>query len=268
MRNIIFAATAALTALNAAAESAPTQIDLAKFPASAIEDVVVPVPSEIFIVLDKLGSPNWKGELRNSLGQQSPNRAQVALLLGTVIAEGFIAVQAEDAAQVKEIGREVLTLSKAIGVQDAVVKRSKSIIDFADARKWNEVRQELDGAQEDVKVAMAELNDDDLAQLVSLGGWIRGTEVLTSIVSQDYERRRAELLHQPELVNYFNRRIDAMNPRLRDSSLINQIRTMLTEIRPLIIEDDGQAITPESVNRIHTMTREMVQAITASKGDA
>jgi flagellar biosynthesis regulator FlaF len=256
---VVFAGATALRA-----EPAPEQIDLSQFPAAAVQDVVVPVPSEIFNVLDKLGSPNWKGELRDSLGKQSGNRAQVALLLGTVIAEGFIAVEAEDSERVKEIGRDVLELSRAIGVEKAVVTRSKAIVDKADARDWNGTRRELDGALQDVRSAMNELNDEDLAQLVSLGGWVRGTEVLTSIVQKDYKPARAELLHQPELLNYFDRRLDDMSPRLRKSALVTQLKSMLEEIRPLILQGEGRKISPESVERIHTVTSKMVLTITAT----
>jgi hypothetical protein len=268
MRIPFFAVTTAAAVLAGAmalrAEPAPEQIDLSQFPAAAVQDVVVPVPSEIFNVLDKLGSPNWKGELRDSLGKQSGNRAQVALLLGTVIAEGFIAVEAEDSERVKEIGRDVLELSRAIGVEKAVVTRSKAIVDKADARDWNGTRRELDGALQDVRSAMNELNDEDLAQLVSLGGWVRGTEVLTSIVQKDYKPARAELLHQPELLNYFDRRLDDMSPRLRKSALVTQLKSMLEEIRPLILQGEGRKISPESVERIHTVTSKMVVTITAT----
>ncbi|MDD5199633.1 MAG: hypothetical protein PHC88_07490 [Terrimicrobiaceae bacterium] len=258
------AATLLATTIRVRAESAPDQIDLSKFPAAAVQDVVVPVPSEVFNVLDKLGSPNWKGELRESLGKNSGNRAQVALLLGTVIAEGFIAVEAEDSERVKEIGRDVLDLSRAVGVEKAVVSRSKAIVDKADSRDWAGARRELDGALQDVRGAMNELNDEDLAQLVSLGGWVRGTEVLTSIVQKDYKPQRAELLHQPELLNYFDRRLDGMSPRLRKSGLVAQLKTMLDEIRPLIIEGEGRKISPQSVDRIHTVTSQMVLTITSS----
>jgi len=246
------------------AEDAPGQIDLSKFPAAAVDDVVVPVPSEVFNVLDKLGTPNWKDELRDNLGTNTGVRAQTALLLGTVIAEGFIAVEAEDSERVKQIGKEVLDLSEAIGVRGAVVARSKAIIEKADARDWPGTRKELDGALHDVRGAMDELNDQDLSQLVSLGGWVRGTEVLTSIVKKDYEVRRAELLHQPELLNYFDRRLDDMSPKLRKNDLVTQLKGMLKEIRPLILENDGRKITPQSVQRIHDVTTRMVTNITAS----
>jgi hypothetical protein len=260
---VLALATVGIFVQNAAArgESAPEQIDLSKFPASAVQDVVVPVPSEVFNVLDKLGNPNWSAELRDSLGKNSGNRAQVALLLGTVIAEGFIAVEAQDSEKVKQIGRDVLDLSRAVGVEKAVVSRSKAIVDKADGRDWAGARQELDGALQDVRGAMQELNDEDLAQLVSLGGWVRGTEVLTSIVQKDYKPQRAELLHQPELLNYFDRRLDDMSPRLRKSVLVSQLKSMLKEIRPLILEGK---ISPESVERIHSVTSQMVLTITTS----
>jgi len=169
-----------LVAAGGGARAVEGTIDLAKFPAASVDDVVVPVPSEVFLVLDKLGSPNWKEELDGEPSANTGNRAQVALLLGTVIADGFIAVQARDAPKVKEIGQQVLSLADAINVRKAVIARSKSITEKADRKQWDEVRREFDGALQDVKGAMQELGDEDLAQLVSVGGWVRGTQVLTS----------------------------------------------------------------------------------------
>jgi len=241
----------------------PVSIDLSKFPAAAVDEVVVPVPSEVFNVLDKLGTPNWRAELRQSLGKNTGNRAQVALLLGTVIAEGFIAVQAEDSEKVKDIGREVLVLADAIGVKEAVISRSKSIVDKAQARDWMSVRREFDGALQDVRGAMIELNDDDLAQLVSLGGWLRGTQVLTSIVRQDYTRASAELLHQPELIGYFQRRIDTMSPRLAREEVVLQVKRTLDRIKPLVGRRDGSNIPQRNVDRIYQLTTESVTVISA-----
>ena len=255
---------AATTPLHA--QKPPEVVDLSSFPAQSIDDVVVPVPSEVFIVLDKLGNPNWRSELRDSLGRQSGNRAQVALLLGTVIAEGFVAVEAEDSEKVKDIGRRVLTLSKAINVEKAVLERSKSITDKAEVKDWLAVRKEFDGALSDVKDAMLELGDDDLAQLVSVGGWIRGTEVLTSIIRKNYTTDSAELLHQPALVSFFTKKLDNLsNKRLAEDDLVDRIRKLLAAIAPLIGDGEGDAIPSENVTRIHKMTRDTVAAI-ASKG--
>lgn len=242
------------------ADAPPKKIALSDFPAAAVQDVVVPVPSEIFAVLDKLGNPNWKAQLRDGKARTPEDRARTALLLGNVIAEGFVAVEAEDAERVKELGRQVLTLAEAINVRKSVIARSKSITDKADHRDWRGVRSEFDGALQDVKGAMDELNDQDLSQLVSLGGWLRGTEVLTSIIGKGFSKDGAELLHQPELVNYFDRCIGSMSKRLRQNPLVAQIRDVLRKIGPLVI-DGGDTITQDKVKTIHDLTRGVDQQI-------
>ena len=257
---LIVVAVTACPLLPVRADSPPKKITLSDFPAAAVEEVVVPVPSEIFAVLDKLGNPNWKSQLRDGKVQTPEDRARTALLLGNVIAEGFVAVEAEDAERVKELGRQVLTLAEAINVRKSVIARSKSITDKADQRDWRGVRAEFDGALQDVRGAMQELNDQDLSQLVSLGGWLRGTEVLTSIVQSGFSKDGAELLHQPELVNYFDRCIASMGARLRKNPLVANIREVLKKIGPMVNEG-GDGITLDKVKSIHDLTHEVDRQI-------
>ncbi len=242
------------------ADVAPKKITLSEFPAAAVDEVVVPVPSEIFAVLDKLGNPNWKNQLRVGKARTPEDRARTALLLGNVIAEGFVSVEAEDAERVKDIGRQVLTLADAINVRKSVIARCKSITDKADAREWRGVRTEFDGALQDVRAAMDELNDRDLSQLVSLGGWLRGTEVLTSIVQSNFSQDGAELLHQPELVSYFDRCIGSMSSRLRKNPLVAHIRDGLRKIGP-IVSESGDSTTIGNVKSIHDLTHEIDEQI-------
>src|SRR5713226_8584466 len=195
---------------------APQHIDVKKL-SKKVEDVVVPLPNEVFGALNKLGSVNWKEYVRSDKGTNFTERPRIALLLGTVIADGFIAVQAEDAPAVKEIGQRVQTLAKGIGVERSITSHAKAIIEAADKRKWQNVRQELDRTQKGVQQAMDELHDEKLSQLVSLGGWLRGTEVLTAVVSKRFSDEGAELLHQPDLLVHFQNQLQEM-PRNYDVS--------------------------------------------------
>lgn len=257
----------AATAGPLAAQKPAQQIDLSQFPADTIDNVVVPVPSEVFAVLDRLGNPNWRAELGpKSTYPATTDRAQVALLLGTVIADGFVAVEAEDSERVKEIGRNVLTLAEAINVRKSVVARSNSIIEKAGERNWDAVRREFDGALQDVNKAMIELNDGQLAQLVSLGGWLRGTEALTSIVRQKYSRERAELLYQPLLIDYFGKQLEEMGPRLRRNRLVGDIEQAIGRIGPLIKNSPDREIAPETVTEVGSITTDLVQRIRAKAG--
>lgn len=264
MKNALCLALVAFAA-TALAET-PARIDVSKLPQQTrmIDDVVVPVPSEIFGVLDKLGRPNWSAVQREETSSSKPtgNAAQDALLLGTVIAEGFIAVEAEDALEVKEIGKCVLTLAKAIGVQKAVIKRSNSIVSYADKKNWTAVRRELDGALSDVKAAMIELKSEQLSQLVSLGGWLRGTEALTAVVAKTYTKDGAELLHQPLLLDTFEKQIANMDPKLKANPVVTKVQKGLLEIRPLVGVNDGANISEKTVNEIGAIAAGIVKTIT------
>ena len=228
-----------------------------------IDDVVVPVPSEIFAVLDKLGRPHWEDVLRSSksLSKAPGEQAQTALLLGTVIAEGFIAVEAMNTGEVKEIGKNVLNLAKALGVGKEVTKRTNSIISLANTADWPGVRKELDGALFDVKAAMIKLDSEPLSQLVSLGGWLRGTEALTAVVVADYTKDGAELLHQPVLLDYFEKRIANMKPKFKANAAVSKVQKGLIDIRPLMGLSDGAEISEKTVKEINKIAEDLVKTI-------
>src|SRR5881275_3743244 len=122
-------------AICANAAQAPQQINIKQL-STKVEDVVVPLPNEIFGALNKLGGVNWKQHVRSDKGPNFTERPRIALLLGTVIADGFIAVQAEDSATVKEIGQRVLALAKGIGVGNSITPHAKAITEAADKRNW------------------------------------------------------------------------------------------------------------------------------------
>src|SRR6187200_629607 len=237
-------------ALCANAAQVPQHININQL-STTVEDVVVPLPNEIFGALNKLGTVNWRAHLRSDKGPNFTDRPRIALLLGTVIADGFIAVQAEDAETVKDIGQRVTTLAKGIGVGNSITPHANAIIEAADKRNWENVRQELDRTQNSVQQAMNEVHDEKLSQLVSLGGWLRGTEVLTSVVKQHFSADGAELLHQPDLLSYFQTRLKAM-PEF-NLPIIHQIQDALGEVKPLI--DVGNArISAESVKKVNEIT--------------
>lgn len=243
------------------AEPPPQKIDTKAFQTS-VNDVVVPIPSEVFNVLDKLGHPNWASQVRTDLNAHPTARPHVSLLFGTVIADGFLAVQAKDADKVKKIGRRVLDLATALSVRENVISHTQSITEAADASDWGRVKSELDKTQKEVKGAMEKLSDGDASELVSMGGWLRGTEAVTDLIAKDYNPDRAELLHQVDLLNTFEKQLAGMKAKTRTNPLVNKLQTGLTEIRPLVADQNAD-IKRESVQKIYGITNNLVSMIYA-----
>src|SRR2546423_8692727 len=129
-----------------------SQDQLAK--AIKIDSLTIPTPGELFAALEKPGKPDWAGQYRTPIPMTYRNRAQIALNLGGLVADGLIAVEAQDSQQVKNIGTDIVKLAKALGVSENVLARGNSINEFAENSEWDALHEELEATQNEVKTSM------------------------------------------------------------------------------------------------------------------
>ena len=244
-------------------ESDDGPLDLSEFPGMLIDDVVVPVPSEIFSIMSKLGEEAFGDEIvaRDNLGFR--NRSRLALAFGIAVADGFIAVQAQSRDGIEQAGRTVLKLSEALGLKNRVLKHTQAIIEASEDKDWDAVRKELDRTQKTVRDTMEEMRDGDLANCVSVGGWIRGTEAMTSLISKAYKIDQAELLNQPELAKHFSELIGAMDKGVREVEQVEAADGCLKKIAELM-GDEEEVVGSEAVGEIHAASKALVEAVFAT----
>lgn len=259
-----------LPCLLAASALAQTEQPSSPVPALTPEEVqhalytdamTVPTPGEVFAAIDKGGKPNWSSQYRPPTSFNSTSRAQVALNLGTLIADGFIAVEAKDGQQVKNIGRDVLTLAKKLSVSDSVLARSKSITQFAEDGAWAQLDEELAATQNEVKQALEQNRDADLITLVSVGGWIRGTEVVTGLLLQNYDADDAKLLRQPALVAYLRSKLDQVNPKLRDDKTVGKVSQQLQAVEKMVSFPADHVPSAEEVRSLNGLVAAITKQI-------
>lgn len=238
--------------------AAPQRIDLSQFPGELVEKVVVPIPAEIFVVLDKLDEPDWNSgiDLPPSRGRGG-ERSVLALTFGSLVAEGFIAVQAKNADQVETIGKRVLEQSESLGLATAVRPHSLSIVEAAGRRDWGKVKDELDATLQTVRTTMAQLRDEELSELVSLGGWLRGTHVVTSFIGSSYSEDKAELLNQPGLISHFRGMIADIATPSAKSPVIRSIGTGLARLEAIVAAPGN--LSEEEVNQVRDITRGLLE---------
>lgn len=218
----------------------------------------IPTPGELMAALNKLGKPDWSGEIRQPIGTNFSSRAQMALNLGGLIADGYIAVEAEDAQQIKNIGKDIMAIAKPLGVEQDIVNRGRSLTEFANQGQWESLKEEFEATQNEVKAAMIEKNDQNLVTLVTLGGWIRGTEVISDYIASHYSPTGGKLLRQPAVVEYFTTQIAGLPEKLRDDPSLKKVRMKLPEIQMLVSFPRDGASNLEQVKSLHTITSELM----------
>ena len=227
--------------------------------AKQVHALAVPVPKEIFRSLDQFRDANWPAVRRPEVARWKSHgdQAQIATLLGVVTAEGFIAMEAKDSTEVENLGKNVLSLARGLGIRDRALRRSRSIMELAEKNEWSEARTEWDGVLSDLETGMIEIKSAHLAQLVSLGGWLRGTEALSALVLQNYSPERANLIRQPELMNYLEQQLHAMSSDIQARPIVVKLLDGIKTIRSLVENENGP-LSEETVRKVHGVCAELV----------
>ena len=196
-------------------------------------------------------------------GASFSNRLQTALHFGSLVADGFMLTIAERPQDVQDIGRELIRQSRALGVGERLAKRSKSLFELSDKGDWVGMRGELVKTQEDVEESMMELHDEEMAHMVSLGGWLRGFQLGSVSTDERYSPAKAQILGRVDVMDYFLDRLDTLNPRLKATEMVAEFTDRIKQIRLVAIETQGATPTPEQVAKMRKLADEAEQIAVA-----
>lgn len=227
--------------------------------AALVDSLSIPMPGEFMAALNKLGKLDWSTKFRPPIATNYSSRPQTALNVGGLIADGYIAIEAEDGQQVKNLGKDVIALAKVLGVSKDVVERASSIASFAEKKEWDQLKEELESTQNEVKTAMAEAKDQDLVTLITVGGWLRGVEVISSHVAANYTAPGAQLLRQPGIVTFLNKNLDALPEKVREDVSVKSVRKKMGEIEKFIAFPLDKAPSQDDVKQLNKLASEAVK---------
>ena len=226
-----------------------------------LDAISIPTPGELFAALNKQCKPNWTAQARGPIGTAYSDRSQAALNLGGLIADGYVAVEAQDGQQVKNLGRDILALSKTLGISKDILARGNSIQQFASDNDWNSLKEQLEALQNEVKQEMDNLHDDELVTLLGVGAWIRGTQVVSDVVLKNFSQETSCILRQPALVGYLREKLDKLSPKVKDAPLVKSVATGLDGLGKLVSFPLGATATKEDVQKLHDQAAELVKTI-------
>lgn len=232
------------------------------------DTITIPTPGEFFAAMDEQGQPNWTQLFAPKPAGTTDSREQMALMLGVLVADGYIAVQAQDGQGVKNIGKDIINLAKKLNVSQNVLSRGNSINDFAENNDWSALREELEATQNEVKLSMTEQKDKDFVILVTTGAWLRGTQAASGFISKNYSPGLAGLLRQPAIVEYLLAQLGELPERIQKDLLVEEVRQKLREVLSLINTKDRTPPAQESVNNLTTKMDALVENIITGRKDS
>ncbi len=233
--------------------------------ASELDEISVPTPGEFFAAIDKTGKPQWASMFRAPIPNTFKNRPQIALHIGGLVADGYVAVAAQDSQQVKNIGRDLIAFARALAVSEDLIARGSSIVEFADNFEWSALREELEATQNEVKLALTAQKDEELIILVTLGAWLRAAEIASGVIIKNYNPDAAGLLRQPMLAALLRSKIQALPQARQEEPLVKKVGNALTDLETALRFPPDHLPTLEEVTKIHSIASAIVTEITGSE---
>jgi hypothetical protein len=97
--------------------------------------------------------------------------------------------------------------------------------------------------------------------LISLGGWIRATEIVTDIIYKNYSEATASLIRQPALAAYLRGKIKDLSPKVRDDAMVASLNKQLEEVQKLVTFPADTTASKEDVKKLRDAVASMVKEI-------
>tara|TARA_B110000285_G_scaffold209689_1_gene250905 strand:+ start:532 stop:1326 length:795 start_codon:yes stop_codon:yes gene_type:complete len=215
-----------------------------------LESVSVPTPAEFFVSMDKQSQPDWVSFYREPVDATYSTRSQMALSLGALVTDGFVAVEAQDGQQVKNNGKEIMALASALGVGEDVLMRGKSIGDFAEKNDWFALREELEATSNEVRSAMVSQRDEALASLITVGAWFRALQIGSLAAKSSDGSETGDLLRQSDLVAGLRGHLEGLPEKERDGRVVGQTTKVLADLEETMGASQGSHFGADQVTAV------------------
>ncbi len=212
-----------------------------------VNEFTAPSIASLFDTLQFL-MPIPMADMERKMSARMPlDRADLAIELGFLIADGFLVVQAGQMEKVEDLAKDLTRYGKALGAGERVNQHSASLLDSAKKGNVEQLKMELRATQKDVEDELVALKDPDLAHLISLGGWIRALEVAVAAVDKQFSAERARKIMREDIADYYTESVAGLEPRISERPNYLEMRDILSGLRNEMVIEDGKEPTKQQI---------------------
>lgn len=224
-----------------------------------INEFTAPSIAKVFDTLQFL-MPIPMTEVARKMPARMPlDRADLAIELGFLIADGFLVVQAGQMEKVEELAKDLTRYGKALGAGERVNRHSASLLDSAKKGNVAQLKAELSATQKDVEEELKTLKDADLSVLISLGGWIRALEVAAAAVDKQFSPERARKVLREDIADYYTESVAGLEPRISERANYLEMRDILSGLRNAMVIEEGKEPTKAQLAEIRQQADRLVK---------
>lgn len=214
-------------------------------------------PADFLDLVGSRAKTRWRLLFRPPPPTPPSDRTRATLILGSLLGESFLVLQAADSQQFRNNNQDVLAYCRTLGLGEKLMPRLMAQGKMAEDSQWKELRQEIVDDHREVLRLLREQKDDDLALMIDLGLWLRVLEISSTIaVEAGGEELRPLCIGSPALLQELRDDIGRLSTAKREEAVIKQINTAV-EVISAAWKDSKTAPTENQA----TQTREKLKEL-------
>lgn len=228
----------------AAAETTPTPPAGAELPQ---------YPSQLYAKLSENTRPQWRQHYRATVTRCLEGRQQAAMGLGAVTADLFLAAQARDSQQIRNLLQDEETIEKTLGLVDSMASLRTAVLGAAESSDWPGLQQGIEKLSAGHRRHLRGQKDEPLADLAYIGQWLRALQTCHAVVNAKAVPDQQLAIGDPALVAEMTRRLNALSNAETESNrclrLLHKRLAGLAKLWP----QDGSGV-PDPADRLRRST--------------
>ncbi len=196
-----------------------------------LNDYTVPSIVKVFDELEKISPLSYSSEHLTHHERLPLDRTRLAMRLGTLIADGFMAVQTGHPDDVPKIASHLSRYAKALGAGNRIKRHAAALLEHAENKDLQKLKVALAATQRDVERELIGLRDPDLSTLISLGGWLQALEAASTAVAEKFTIERSVRLFREDIADYYTEMIGALDSSISQLPHMVKMRELLSGLR-------------------------------------
>ncbi|MBJ7326831.1 MAG: hypothetical protein JHC52_05730 [Chthoniobacterales bacterium] len=258
--------------LTCAAMAQETEAPKPQFDKAKAEKAALPMPNpydKLLAIEETVGESkiDWAALADNIAVDVDPNKIEskqdAAMALGVKIADGIVAIKAQNAEKLNRSADQLESLGKKLGATDDDLKRSRQVRDLANRGEWLMVFLELGFLQADIMQKLSSPENQADRTLVIASGWLQGARYASALIGQNYTPALSNILREPLLAGELNKQVSALGGDAGPSAKVQAISKAVAEAYPIVNISLDASISKEDVAKLKSISDTAVEAVTA-----
>lgn len=207
-------------------------------------------PSHLYSKISEATRPQWRQHYRPTVTRCLEGRQQAAMGLGAVIADLFLAAQARDTQQIRNLLQDEETIEKTLGLIGPMATLRTEVLGAAEASDWARLGAGIEKLSAGQRRHLRSQKDEPLADLAYIGQWLRTLQTCHAVVISRNLPDQQLAIGDAGLITEMTRRLNGLsNPETESTRCLRLLHKRLAGLAKLWPEDKG-AIIPDPASRL------------------